>query len=175
MGKPVSGVGVALLSVGGVLVYAGAKGISVLAAVQNAIKGQPIATNAGLIPLTTGEQGNAGAGNVTQSPSAAGDPKSLAKAQTAGYGWNTGAEWDALVQLWEHESSWNPKAENPSSGAYGIPQALPYTKMPQAAWPERYGGTSDAYTQIQWGLSYIKGRYGSPVMAWAFWQRNRWY
>jgi len=101
---------------------------------------------------------------------------SIGKTKAAAMGW-TGAQWTALEKLWTNESGWNPKAKNPSSGAYGIPQALPHTKMPKAAWPESAGGQSDAGTQIQWGLNYIKSRYGSPVMALAFWNRQKphWY
>lgn len=171
MGKPLSGVGLSFVGIGSILVYAGIKGYSMPEVVANLIKGRPAATDV-KIPLTTGTPEGAPAPSLEGS--AAGDPKTIARSLMGGYGWGE-AEWIALEQLWTRESSWNPKAENKQSGAYGIPQALPYTKMPQPAWPERFGGTSDAYTQIQWGLSYIRQRYGSPVMAWAFWQKNRWY
>ena len=92
-----------------------------------------------------------------------------------GYQWQSGPNWEALVTLWQRESGWDPHAENPSSHAYGIPQALPSTKMPQAAWPERAGGRSDPQTQIAWGLAYIKSRYGDPLRAWQFWQGHNWY
>jgi len=79
--------------------------------------------------------------------------------------------WPALETLWEHESNWDERADNPWSDAYGIPQALPGSKMASAGpnWQ------TNATTQILWGLSYIKARYGDPCGAWAFWQRNRWY
>ncbi|WP_188279327.1 C40 family peptidase [Streptomyces sp. CBMA29] len=84
------------------------------------------------------------------------------------YGW-TGREWDALYQLWEHESGWNEKAVNPSSQAWGIPQALPGSKMASAGpdWK------TSAATQIRWGLGYIHDRYGDPEKAWAFWQNPK--
>lgn len=79
--------------------------------------------------------------------------------------------WPALETLWEHESNWDERADNPWSDAYGIPQALPGSKMASAGpnWQ------TNATTQILWGLSYIKARYGDPCGAWAFWQCNRWY
>ena len=84
-------------------------------------------------------------------------------------------DWADLVKLWNQESGWNNVAENPTSHAYGIPQALPWTKMPQAAWPPRAGGRADPTSQISWGLSYIKSTYGSPSGAWAHEQANNWY
>ena len=65
-------------------------------------------------------------------------------------------------QLWTRESNWNVYADNPSSSAYGIPQALPGSKMASAGpdWE------NNAVTQIKWGLGYIQDRYGSPCAAW---------
>ncbi|MEV5882778.1 tachylectin-related carbohydrate-binding protein [Streptomyces sp. NPDC052020] len=85
--------------------------------------------------------------------------------------WATSAHWACLEKLWDHESGWRWNATNSSSGAYGIPQALPATKMDVAGddWRE------NPLTQIKWGLSYIDGRYGSPCNAWNFWQANNWY
>ena len=77
------------------------------------------------------------------------------------YGWSD-ADFQALVKLWNKESGWNPAAHNSRSGAYGIPQALPASKMATA-------GTdylTNYKTQIEWGLSYIKSRYGTPSAAW---------
>lgn len=84
--------------------------------------------------------------------------------------WNSD-DFDALVWIWNHESGWRWNAENPSSGAYGIPQSLPGTKMMSAGvdWHD------NAATQIKWGLDYIKQRYGSPTRAKAFWQSHHWY
>ncbi|HEV7206296.1 MAG TPA: ubiquitin-like domain-containing protein [Jatrophihabitans sp.] len=79
-------------------------------------------------------------------------------------------QYDCLVQIWNHESGWRVHAANPS-GAYGIPQALPGSKMASAGpdWQ------NNATTQITWGLGYIKSRYGTPCGAWASWQANGWY
>lgn len=86
------------------------------------------------------------------------------------YGW-VGPEWDALLKVWNEESQWNEKATNSSSGAYGIPQSLPASKMASAGadWKTSPG------TQIKWGLKYIKDRYGSPTAALAFHNIHNWY
>jgi hypothetical protein len=86
------------------------------------------------------------------------------------FGFST-SEMSALVPMWNKESSWDETAENPSSGAYGIPQALPGTKMATAGSDWR----TNPATQIKWGLGYIKSVYGSPSAAWSFWQNNNWY
>jgi SLT domain-containing protein len=81
-------------------------------------------------------------------------------------------QWGDLVKLWTRESDWNNLATNPSSGAYGIAQALPASKYPKAG---QEAGGSNPYDQIDWGLSYIKQRYGSIAAAWAHEQHNGWY
>jgi hypothetical protein len=76
-----------------------------------------------------------------------------------------------LIPMWTKESGWNERSRNPGSGSYGIPQALPASKMAQ------YGADylTNPTPQIKWGLSYIKGRYGTPCGAWSFWQAHNWY
>lgn len=86
------------------------------------------------------------------------------------FGWPA-SEWPALDALWQRESGWNHLAENPSSGAYGIPQSLPANKMATV------GGDweTNPETQIRWGLAYIGARYGSPKAAWAHSEKVGWY
>jgi phage-related minor tail protein/murein DD-endopeptidase MepM/ murein hydrolase activator NlpD len=84
--------------------------------------------------------------------------------------WPAG-QWGALNNLWTRESGWRTTAKNPSSGAYGIPQALPGSKMASAGSDWR----TNPATQIKWGLGYIASRYGSPAGAWAHSQRTGWY
>ncbi|MFE5586630.1 transglycosylase SLT domain-containing protein [Kitasatospora sp. NPDC056531] len=74
-------------------------------------------------------------------------------------------------QIIFHESSWNVRATNPSSGAYGLGQALPASKMASAGSDWR----TNPRTQIKWALNYMNTRYGSPNAAWAFWQVHHWY
>lgn len=76
-----------------------------------------------------------------------------------------------LDKLWTKESGWNHKAYNASSGAYGIPQALPGSKMGSVASDWK----TNPATQVKWGLGYIKGRYGTPCKAWAHSQDVGWY
>lgn len=173
--KPFDSVGVAVTTVGGFLVYSGIKGYSLLSIIGNLVTGKPIHVGLSVTdPLST-----PGTASVTDSNGAGAVPPGGNQAlalQLASdmYGWG-GTEWAALQKLWNRESGFNNHAKNASSGAYGIPQALPYTKMPKAAWPESAGGSSDPTTQIKWGLTYIKGRYGTPTMAWAHEQANNWY
>lgn len=85
-------------------------------------------------------------------------PKAYAKQLAAQRGW-TGAEWQALETLWQNESGWNPNAWNTSSGACGIPQSLPCSKIPN--W-------RSVQSQLEWGINYVAG-YGKPSEALAFW------
>lgn len=86
------------------------------------------------------------------------------------YGWSE-YDFECLVKLWNRESGWNPNLHNSSSGAHGIPQSLPASKMAS----EGADYYTNGYTQIRWGLKYIKGRYGSPSAAWAHSQSKGWY
>jgi hypothetical protein len=107
-------------------------------------------------------------------PSAAvpnpGSAQAIAHDKVMGRGWGED-QFDCLVSLWNKESGWRVNAENPSSGAYGIPQALPGSKMGSAGadW------ATNAGTQIEWGLGYITDRYGSPCGAWGKSQADGWY
>ncbi|GLF94394.1 aggregation-promoting factor C-terminal-like domain-containing protein [Streptomyces yaizuensis] len=80
-------------------------------------------------------------------------------------------QFQCFSNIVQRESTWNYKAENPSSGAYGLVQALPANKMATAGGDWR----TNPATQIKWGLSYMNERYGSPCGAWSFWLDNRWY
>lgn len=87
----------------------------------------------------------------------------------ASYGWSS-SQFSCLQPLWQRESGWNVYASNPD-GAYGIPQAMPGSKMASAGpdWQ------TDAATQIRWGLNYIQATYGSPCAAWAHSEATGWY
>lgn len=99
-----------------------------------------------------------------------GTAKAIAFEQVAARGWGQG-EYECLVALWERESNWNVHAHNPTSGAYGIPQALPGDKMASVGpdWQ------TNPATQISWGLGYIAGRYGTPCRAWQHSEDSGWY
>ncbi len=79
------------------------------------------------------------------------------------FGWSD-KELEPLINLWNKESRWNPNAHNRSSGAHGIPQSLPASKMAS----EGSDYYTNANTQIRWGLKYIARRYGSPSAAWSY-------
>ena len=81
------------------------------------------------------------------------------------------ADYQALVNLWTRESDWDADAHNRNSGAHGIPQSLPASKM-SSEGSDYY---TNGYTQIRWGLKYIKERYGSPSAAWQHFQNKNWY
>jgi nitrate reductase NapE component len=94
----------------------------------------------------------------------------IALAMVTARGWGL-EEFDCLVALWNRESHWNVYAHNASSGAYGIPQALPGNKMATAGadW------ATNPTTQIKWGLGYIAARYDTPCGAWAHSEEHNWY
>jgi len=99
-----------------------------------------------------------------------GTAQALARDLLLGHGMEE-QEYQCLYALWAKESGWNHFAQNRSSGAYGIPQALPGSKMASAGedW------ATNPETQIRWGLGYIAARYGSPCAAWAHSQQKNWY
>jgi hypothetical protein len=85
--------------------------------------------------------------------------------------WRPRAQFRYLNRLWRRESGWNRYAHNPYSGAYGIPQAVPGRKMSSAGPHWR----RNPWTQIRWGLRYIRGRYGTPHAAWRHERNDGWY
>jgi hypothetical protein len=106
----------------------------------------------------------------TSVPASSGSPQQIAEAMLGSFGWSS-SQFSCLDPLWAHESGWSVSAYNAGSGAFGIPQALPGSKMASAGpdWQ------TDAATQIKWGLEYIKGTYGSPCGAWTHEEATGWY
>ena len=99
------------------------------------------------------------------------DPKEIARQilnNKFGYG---SSQFDCFNNIIMRESMWRINATNPRSGAYGIPQALPGSKMAS----EGSDGRTNPATQIIWGIKYMKDRYGSPCSAWSFKRANGWY
>lgn len=98
------------------------------------------------------------------------DPRTIARALLAEFGYSED-QFGCLDSLWTRESNWRVNADNPTSSAYGIPQALPGSKMSSAGadW------ATNPVTQIRWGLAYIQDRYGSPCSAWGHSQSRGWY
>ena len=144
---------------------AAARAAAERAAAQRAAARQA-AANAAAAQTTTAK--------TTVSSSAAvqpsGSPQQVALAMLGSFGWSS-SQFSCVVSLWARESGWNIYASNPSSGAFGIPQALPGSKMASAGadWQ------SNAATQIRWGLGYIQQTYGSPCAAWDHSEAVGWY
>lgn len=109
--------------------------------------------------------------NNSSSSQSVSEMKAYAYSLIIANGWNEN-DYNAFVQIVNHESGWNPYAKNKSSGAYGLCQSLPANKM--AAAGSDY--LTNYKTQLNWCLNmYIKNRYGSPSNAWSFWQSHHWY
>jgi hypothetical protein len=118
----------------------------------------------------TGTGGGGGVVFVTSAPPDPGTAQSTAYNMMASFGFSPQTYFGCLKDIWNRESGWVYDAEN-ASGAYGIPQALPGSKMSSAGadWQ------TNPATQIKWGLGYIKDIYGNPCSAWAFEEANGYY
>jgi resuscitation-promoting factor RpfB len=110
------------------------------------------------------------AGGVPVAPPDPGTAQRIAYNMLSSFGWSPGTYFSCLDNIWTRESGWRYNAQN-ASGAYGIPQALPGSKMATAGadW------MTNPATQIKWGLGYIQGRYGDPCSAWSYWQAHGYY
>lgn len=166
----VSTVAVAMMGGGLLFLWSGYHGAHVTGSLRDLLAGkQPAATG----DESVGLPGLSNTGSATSSapaaPTSASGNVANGQLQAAAYGWNSGAEWNALYDLWRRESDWSNTAQNPDSTAYGIAQFLDTT------WPPYGPKTSDATLQIRYGLQYVKDRYGSPSRAWAHEQSAGWY
>jgi hypothetical protein len=144
-----------------------AKAAKKAAAAREQAAAQPAAQSSAQ-PAATAQP--AQAATVAAAPAASGSPQQIAEAMLASFGWSS-SQFSCLDPLWAHESGWSVTAYNAGSGAYGIPQALPGSRMASAGpdWQ------TNAATQIRWGLEYIEGTYGSPCAAWGHEQATGWY
>jgi hypothetical protein len=109
-----------------------------------------------------------GVGSTERETMDAADPRDIAKALMPSYGFAV-SQFSCLDSLYMSESGWRVNADNPSSSAYGIPQALTSGRDMPA------GYFSSAEVQIKWGLQYIQDSYGSPCSAWSFKSSHGWY
>ncbi len=103
--------------------------------------------------------------SLSPKPSPKPTPKEFAKEQVGA------KQFSCLKSLWQEESEWDHEAVNSSSGAYGIPQALPASKMKSAGSDWK----TNPFTQVKWGVNYIEDRYGSPCNAWEHFNEKGWY
>lgn len=181
----VNGTALASMVAGSVLLYSGVTGRGILGSIQAIVSGSAPSTApqeykiAGQNSSAAGGQAGTSAGQFA-GPSSGGGSRAanqaLAKQIATAMGhpnWTTGQQWADWVALWDGESGWLATAYNSGSGATGIPQALPGSKMASAGadWQ------TNPATQIKWGVSYIANRYGSPSAAYAAWQSRspHWY
>jgi hypothetical protein len=132
---------------------------------------RPTAPPAGGTTAGGGAAGGGGGGGIVSGPPPSpGTARSIAYNMMGSFGFPPKSQFSCLDAIWTRESNWRYNAEN-ASGAFGIPQALPGSKMATAGsdWQ------TNPATQIRWGLGYIKARYGTPCSAWAFWQGHSYY
>jgi hypothetical protein len=164
-----------VVGIGGILLWSGVKGVKASEALRSLLQGKdphqlPVAN-----PLDSTFGGATGTPGGTLSPSQGANTamamknRGIARLIAASHGWATGNEWVALNNIVNAEDAgWDPHAENPS-GAYGIPQALPGSKMASAGSDWR----DNPATQLHWMIDmYIPQRYGTPSKAWSFHQAN---
>jgi hypothetical protein len=177
----IPGLPVAFIGAGGVLVYSGVENqplgtlLRTLAQGKKPVPGpaETYATAASTTPAAAA--GSAAPGDTGASSASAAANQAIARVLAAPYGWSIGQNWTDLVSLWNRESGWSNTAENASSGAYGIAQALGHGPTNQYPAGLANPPTSSAAAQISWGLSYIKDTYGSPSAAWAHETADGWY
>jgi hypothetical protein len=178
----ISGIAVAEVLTGFVLLWSGAKNATIKDTLTSFLKGtEPAANPTGAPTIGVGEPAAGSTAAGTSSTAAANAPaadltgtaaanEALGKVMAAAYGWATGTEWTDLNNIVMAESGWRNTAQNPTSTAYGIFQFLDST------WASvGYSKTSDPATQIAAGLKYIKTKYGDPIKAWAFHLANGYY
>ena len=182
----ISGIGVAAIFAGGLLVWSGIKGYSVSGSFRDLIAGKqpqnkvtnPISASGLFSPLSAllnpanllSSGGVSTTANVTSTGGSVGGTaaqnRSLGQRMAAAAGW-TGAQWTALNNIVMAESGWNANAANPTSNARGIAQNI-------NGWGPGYQ-PGNAAQQIGWLINYIKTRYGNPVNAWNFHLAHGWY
>jgi hypothetical protein len=126
------------------------------------------ARNKSAVAAATVLLGASGAVMAVTAPASAAAPTS---AQAIAKKMVPAGQYQCFSKIVEHESGWDHTATNASSGAYGLVQALPASKMSTAGSDWK----TNPATQIEWGLDYMNDRYGSPCGAWEFWQNNHWY
>lgn len=183
----VNGTALAALGGGALFLYAGIKNVSALKAVQNLIRGS--APAAGQATAAAAGSGSSGTATTPYGAIGSSSPQQALQNAAAAYGWGSGAQWQALQNVEMAEAGFNPSATNPSSGAYGLAQALGHGQgsATQGSVTNQYGGyglsdaeaqaanSGDANAQAIWMCAYIAATYGNPVNAWAHEQSNGWY
>jgi resuscitation-promoting factor RpfB len=182
----IDGLALGTIGAGSLFLWAAVKGKSITGTLQALIKGGSPASAPGANAITVPVvPATASTGTAVGSSSA---QQALQNAAAA-YGWGSGAQWQALQNVEMAEAGFNPSATNPSSGAYGLAQALGHGQgvNTQGTVTNQYGGyglssaeaqaanSGDAQAQAIWMCAYIAATYGNPVNAWAHEQSAGWY
>lgn len=182
----ISGIGIAAVFAGGILVWSGVKGLSVSGITRDLLSGRdpsklrptnPISTSGLFAPIKNAIVGDINPAHLLSDTTSTGggqnlggnaaQNRKLGQQMAAAYGWNSGEEWAAIDWIAMHESGWRSDAANPKSNARGIAQKI-------SGWSSDYQ-EGNAGQQIAWFYQYIKGRYGDPIAAKAFWEAHGWY
>jgi hypothetical protein len=188
----INGTALFITGVGGMFLYSGISNKSVLSVIQNVITGKSPAKATPNTADAAQTSGLAGIGSSAAQAAATvsgGSPFTAMQNAAATHGWSTGAEWDAIFAIEDEEAGFNPKAKNPSSGAWGMAQSLGhnYAGGPAANGVNEYGGQGltaaqsqlaslgDPTYQAVWMMNYIASRYGDPIAAQAFHKASGWY
>lgn len=185
-----SGKAIAVTGVGVLLMYSGITNAGIFTSISSLIRGKQPAQGANTVVVGS----SASSTGSVQGASAITNPENTSaqtalKNAAAAYGWDSGAQWDALVAIENQEASFNPTNTNPSSGAYGLAQSLGhhFSGGPAADGVNEYGGEGlsaaqsyqasmgDPNTQAIWMVNYIAQTYGTPVVAEQFHLANNWY
>lgn len=187
-GAGLSGLAVSEIGAGVILAWSGIENQTLTSTLRSVIRGKaptpgPAGPTGTVIGSdTTGTPGSTTPADVTAHSASAAQNQALARLSVAisHPTWATGTEWADWVSLWNQESGWNNLALNPSSGAFGIAQALGHGGVGTAGkygnqYPSLAANNGQALAQIQWGISYIAQTYGSPEAAWAHEQADGWY
>lgn len=180
-----SGLALAEIAAGVLLAWSGIQNQSLTDTLKPLLSGKaptpgPAGDPGSSQPAGTGA--NAAAGDTSAHSQSAAQNQAIAKLSVIAShpAWATGQEWADWVSLWNQESGWNNLALNPSSGAFGIAQALGHGAAGTGGkygnqYPSVAANDGNALAQIQWGIGYIAQRYGSPSAAWAHETADGWY
>lgn len=195
----INGVSIAVLAGGVIILISGLTNKRISEVIRGFLKGQaPEAQVVADTSTTVGDAGSVGSGGEHSGTStgAGGTPslnRAMGKLLAAPFGWAAGEQWTALDRLLTRESGWQNDIENPSSGAFGIGQALGHGVSGAGAmvhvrypgggtayhmvneYPNLLANSGNAQAQILWTYNYIRQRYGNPVNAWAHEEANSWY
>jgi hypothetical protein len=183
-GEGSKGVAAGVIGLGTLLIWSAIKGKKITAALRDIIAGKSptLAANTSIVGTgaassgATGTNTSAAGGNTGADGAEAAKNQAIAAPLASLYGWAPGtSNWSSLLKLWNQESGWNNTAENASSGAYGIAQALGHGPTNQYPAGPANPPISSAAAQIAWGLQYIKDTYGNPNAAWEHETTDGWY